>query len=266
MIDTRLRTGALLSTRFRGVYAIGHDRPTELSAEVEALLACGRFAVLSHLTAAALHGLVGERPREVHVTMLRGSHGASRAGLRVHRTTRLTRTDVVVRRGVRLTTAARTLSDMAEVCRARVVERACDEALARRLVSPTKLRETIARLPGRRGSAFLEGLLDPDRARGVTRSDAEERLLAQLRAAGIPDPERNVPIGPFVVDFLWPAAGLVIEVDSYTWHGGPAAFKQDRRKEAYLADRGLRLLRVTWEMMDSPLPLNTRIVRALGGA
>lgn len=261
MIRARIRRGTLLRTRHPGIYAVGHASSTELSAEVEALLACGPGAVLSHLTAAALHGLLPDRPPEVHVTMLRGKHAASRPGIVVHRTRSLSRPDVGRHRGLAVTTAARAMIDLADSSTKRVVERAFDEAIARRLVSPTKMREAIARAPGRRGNPFLVALLDPDRARGVTRSRAEERLLGLLRAAGIPDPQRNVPVGPFVVDFLWPKQAVAIEVDSYTWHAGPSVFKRDRRKDAYLADRGVRLLRVTWEMMDEPLPLIARIVR-----
>jgi len=264
MIKRRVRAGALHPCSYRGVYAVGHDTPTELSTEVEALLACGSDAVLSHQTAAALDHLIPTRPEEVHLTMPRRRAGANRNGLVVHRTTSLGRPDIASHRGLPVTRPARTLIDLADSFSPAAVERALDEALARRLISPTKLRETIARTPGRRGIALLEQLLDPGRGSGPTRSLAEERLLELVRAAGVPSPDRNVRIGQFVVDFLWRKPGLVIEVDSYTWHAGPKAFKQDRRKEAYLADHGLRLLRVTWEMLEQPLPLIARIVRAVG--
>lgn len=264
MIDGWVRGGILHRTRYRGIYAVGHASVTALSAEVEALLACGPGAVLSHLTAAALDGLVPDRPPAVHVTMRRGKHSSSRPGIVVHRATSLNRADLRRHRGLPITAGARTIIDLADTSPTRLVERAFDEGIARRLISPTKLRDAIARAPGRRGNAFLEALLDPDRARGVTRSHAEDRLLALLRAAKIPDPERNVPVGPFSVDFLWPKAGLAIEVDSYTWHAGPGVFKRDRRKDAYLADAGLSLLRVTWQMMDDPLPLIARIARIHG--
>jgi very-short-patch-repair endonuclease len=109
-------------------------------------------------------------------------------------------------------------------------------------------------------------LLDPDRARGITRSELEQRMLAIIRTAGLPDPERNARIGPYEVDLLWPAASLVIEVDSYQWHSGPRAFKRDRRKDAYLKDHGLDVLRVTSEMIDEPLPLVARIARRIAPA
>jgi len=263
MIKARLRSGALRLLH-RGVYGIGHRVRTELGAEVAALLACGSArTALSHHTAALLWEIIDRPPNDVHMTLLGGARCESRIGIVVHRSRSLTKADLGRRRELPVTTAARTLVDMTETCTAREVERAFDEALARRLVRPASLREAIARAPGRRGTALLEALLEPARARGVTRGHAEERMLELLRAAGIPDPQRNVAIGPYVVDFLWREARLVIEVDSYTWHSSSRAFKRDRRKDAFLADRGLTVVRVTWEMMDQPLPLIARIARAI---
>ena len=37
----------------------------------------------------------------------------------------------------------------------------------------------------------------------------------------------------------------------------------DQVTGAYLRDNGIDVIRVTWEMMDSPLPLVARIVRAI---
>jgi very-short-patch-repair endonuclease len=262
MIKSRLQSGALRIV-WRGVYAVGHVVDTELGDEVAALLVCGGGAVLSHETAAALWQIVPEPFPDVHVTMLGARQSRSRDGLVVHRTSSLTRTDVRRHRGLALTAPARTVIDFAERRARREAERAVDEALARRLLTPASLRETSARMPGRGATRFLEDLLDPARAVGVTVGHAEERMLSMLRAAGLPDPRRNARLGPYTVDFLWPAASVALEVDSYTWHSSPGAFKRDRRKDAYLADRGIQLIRVTWEMMDEPVPLIARLVRTL---
>ena len=50
----------------------------------------------------------------------------------------------------------------------------------------------------------------------------------------------QVPVGPFIVDFLCLEAALVVEVD-----GGIHAERPDRdaRREAYLRARGLQVLR-----------------------
>jgi len=262
MIKSRLRSGAL-RTVFRGVYAVGHAVHTDLGDEVAALLVCRQQTVLSHATAAALWQIMPKPKRAVHVTVLPSRQADSREGISVHRSRSLTRADIRRHRGLPLTSAARTMIDLADACTSREFEKALDEALARRRVSPTSLREAAARAPGRQGAGILLALLDPARGRGPTRGDAEERMLELLREAGLGGAERNVELGPYTVDFLWRAAHAAIEVDSYRWHSGPASFKRDRRKDAYLADRGIRLIRVTWEMMDQPLPLIARIARAI---
>jgi very-short-patch-repair endonuclease len=55
--------------------------------------------------------------------------------------------------------------------------------------------------------------------------------------------DHNTPIGPFTVDFFWPAAGLVVEVGSDGSHRGRQAFEDGHAREIYLAGRGLRLRR-----------------------
>ena len=116
---------------------------------------------------------------------------------------------------------------------------------------------------GCRGAKRLARLIDRYAGPAITRSEAERRLLELIRAAGLPEPETNVRIHGFEVDFLWRERRVVVEVDSYAWHSGPAAFKRDRRKDVYLTGHGLQVMRVTWEMMDEPLPLVARLAREL---
>jgi len=61
---------------------------------------------------------------------------------------------------------------------------------------------------------------------------------------------RQVPIGPFVVDFLCEAAALVVELDGLSHTGRGEA---DDRRTAYLQSRGLRVFRVTNDqLIESP--------------
>jgi very-short-patch-repair endonuclease len=52
-----------------------------------------------------------------------------------------------------------------------------------------------------------------------------------------------VPIGPYVVDFLWRERRLIVETDGWLAHRGRQAFEDDRVRDAYLLRRGLRVLR-----------------------
>jgi very-short-patch-repair endonuclease len=262
MIRTRVEAGRL-RRRHQGVYAVGHALDVALGNETAALLAVGPPVAAAFGSAAFLWGLLLSPPPEAEVVVAAPRSSRSRRGIRIHRSTTLTAKDVQLHHGLPITTPTRTLLDLAATRPQRELERALDEALHRRLTSPTKIRDAIARTPTHPGTRPLTALLDPDRARGTTRSELEQRMLAIIRAAALPDPERNARIGPYEVDLLWPAASLVIEVDSYQWHSGPRAFKRDRRKDAYLKDHGLDVLRVTSEMIDEPLPLVARIARII---
>jgi len=262
MIKTRLRLGQL-RREHQAVYAVGHSLEVLGGTETAALLCVGAPAALARRSAAAWWGFIADRPDEVELIVPARPARRSRKGIRVFRSETLAAVDVVLRRGLPATSPARTLLDVAGRGDERATERALDEALHLHRVSPTKIRELVTRTPSHRGAKLLLELLEPGRGRGVTRSEAERRLLGILREAGIGDAQRNAPVGPYTVDFLWRTAGVVVEVDSYQWHSGPAAFKRDRRKDAYLRDHGLDVIRVSWEMLDQPLPLVARIVQAI---
>ena len=73
-------------------------------------------------------------------------------------------------------------------------------------------------------------------------TDAERKLWSRVRAGSLPGYRfrRQVPLGPYVVDFACLAARLVIEVD-----GGQHAcqVEQDRQRTAWLESQGFRVLR-----------------------
>ena len=85
-----------------------------------------------------------------------------------------------------------------------------------------------------------------------------------LRDAGLPEPETNVRVGRWEVDFLWREAGFVLEVDAYSTHSSPWAFERDRRKSAELEDLGLIVHRVTPRQLGlNPIPTIARVRRAV---
>ena len=83
-----------------------------------------------------------------------------------------------------------------------------------------------------------------DRARRLRReqTEAEARLWAALRGGRLEGWKwrRQAPVGPFIVDFLCLEAALAVELDGGV-HGERA--DRDARRDAYLAKRGLSVLR-----------------------
>lgn len=57
---------------------------------------------------------------------------------------------------------------------------------------------------------------------------------------------RQHPIGPYIADFACVPARLVLEVDGAT-HGSKEEIAHNRRRDAYMKQRGWRVLRITNE-------------------
>lgn len=269
-ITTR-RDRGLLHPIHRGVFAVGHTATIELGRETAALLACGEDAILSHLSAAALWRVISP-PRAaepIDVTLAGRRSTWNRDGIRAHASPTIARRDIVIHRGLPVTSPARMLLEIAPMVTMRELERAFDESMALKLVSRTKIEELLARSNGHRGVGALAHLVAKRRPSALTRSQAEERMLELIRAASLPEPEVNVQLHGFQADFLWRSARVAVEIDGYDWHWSRSAFDRDRRKDAVFRDRGVELWRLTpWQLDDQPLAVVGRLARliALGDA
>jgi Transcriptional regulator, AbiEi antitoxin/Protein of unknown function (DUF559) len=239
----------------RGVYSIG--RPTVEGRWMAALLACGAGAVLSHRSAAMLWDIQDASPGEVDVTVLTRS-GRSRAGIVAHRADALDPADITHRRRIRCTSLARTLLDLAAVVDRRALERAVDRAEELRAFDLIAIQAVLERHPGRRGSRPLRGVLGGYSGPSLTRSEAEERMLALIDEAALPRPSTNAWIAlengsGYSADFLWRQPRLIVEVDGRTYHAKRKALVSDRRRDRRLALAGFETRRyAASEVIDDP--------------
>lgn len=127
----------------RGLYRL-RDYPSSPREEiVAAWLAVGKdVAVVSHESALDLLGLSDVIPDAVHLTVPRSKrHLPNLPGVIIHTTTRpLQPADVIVRDGIRLTAAARTILDAAEAATApEQIEKAIIQAVERGLTTTQQL-------------------------------------------------------------------------------------------------------------------------------
>ncbi len=245
-----------------GVHAVGRAEVPALAMEQAALLSVGVDGVLSHTTAAARRRIITARDGPMHVTVPRDGP-RSRDGVVVHRVRRLEPQDVGIVDGLPVTSAARTLLDLAGLLPPRDLRWAVEEARVRRLVSDADLQDVLDRHPRRRGAARLAGLVDAMNTGPLrTRSEAERRLIDLLAAARLPAPATNVRVCGFEVDAYWPTARLVAEVDGFAFHRTRAAFERDRRRDARLQAEGVRVLRLTWRMITDEQPATTAVIAA----
>ena len=208
-------------------------RPSEpFARETAALLAVGPNAVLSHQSAALVWGIRRERPDDAPVDVLIGPRRRTRRdGIAAHRTNRLERAEIRVCQSLPVTSPARTLRDIAGTVTMRELERAVDEALVRRIVRLQQLHAAVAGDKGRRGGPILAALLEHRGNTTITRSQAEERMLEIIRAAGLPGARDERSHQRLRGRLPWRPQRLVVEIDGYTYHSTRSAFERDRAKD-----------------------------------
>jgi len=257
-IKYRLKTSRLIPV-YAGVYAVGHLPTLPQDRAVGALLACGPGAVLSHGSAAALWGIFQrwEMPFEVTAT---SAH--SRRGIRVHRAA-LTRKDIRIQLGIRVTSPARTLLDNCPRLRDKALTRAVNELRLQRHLRLTELAELLERFPRNRGASRLRPFLQPPG--GLTRSEFEDAFLEFAERHGLPQPLVNTRIAGREVDALFAAERVIVELDGYKFHSSRERFERDRDGDAEMLAIGLATVRITWERMtQTPAREAERLLRILG--
>jgi hypothetical protein len=246
-IYQRLRSGALIAV-FRGVYRVGHTAPSPEARYLAAVRACGAGAVLSGRAAARLLGLL-QGPAPAPEVTTRGERRV--AGVRTRRCRRLHRRETTLWRGVPVTSAARTLVDLAAVLDAEELARACHEAGVRHHTTPKQVEAILALRPNTPGATKLRAVLRGEVK--VTLSKLEAVFLQRLRSAGLPLPQTNGPAGGRRVDCRWPKHKLTVEFDSYRYHNSRHASEQDRRRERQARARGDEFRRYTYsDVLESP--------------
>jgi hypothetical protein len=192
-----------------------------------AVLASGPAAVLSHFSAAALWGIQPNSRSRIDVTV---SH-RSRSWSMIHRhVAALPADERAVAHGIPVTTAPRTVFDLAATSSVARVENAIRQAEYLRLHDRLSLIDLVDRYPGRRGVRRVREALSRIETlpAGRTRSPLEERFLPFLRRYGLPRPRLNdwISVGEkrFQVDCHWHGTGQVVELDSWEAHGTRSAF------------------------------------------
>lgn len=237
----RLHTRGELKRERRGLYA-RHGASATVLAAVTRL-----DAAASHTTAATLWGIptLGKRDPRIHVTRPRRKQGTLRDydGVVLHHAG-LAPEDTTVHHGVRLTTPARTVLDIArsESFRSAVV--AADAAL-RCCCTKDELLAALGRCrcwPGTRQASRVIAFADPR---------AESPLESISRVAfdeyGLPAPILQAIIGGYErADFLWPDYRVIGEADGLGKYTSPDVLRAEKIREENLSQMRFTVFRWTW--------------------
>src|SRR3954471_9804724 len=223
-----------------GVYAVDRPDLTQEGLFSAAVLACGAGAVLSHLSAAILWGLIRVRARMIEVSVPL-NRNPRRKGIKVHRRKTI---DTTRHKNIPVTTPTQTLLDLSLRLNGEQYERAVNEAANRDLIDPEELRTTLETLGPQPGIRPLKKLLDRD-TYVCTDTELEQRLVPIARRAGLSIPDTQVYVNGRRADFIFREAGLVVEADSLRFHRTPSQQANDTRREHAYAVEGLVPLRFT---------------------
>jgi very-short-patch-repair endonuclease len=222
----------LLHRLHRGVYALGAPSRAPEAKWAAALLAAGNESALGRTAAASFYGQLPLREvtEVVAPTQRRGDKT-----LNVYEAKRF---DVIERRGIRVTSPAQTLLDLAAI--KWPIDRMAHEMTASGLVSLDDLRTFARNRRGEPGARALAKALDLPH----TRSGWERRFLRWVkRLDGVPQPVSNAPIGALTVDFHWPEHDLVVELDTEQTHGTAWKRRDDAARDVWLEAQGIEVWR-----------------------
>ena len=200
-------------------------------------------STLSHMSAAASRGFWNSA-RMFETVTRPGSGGPRRHGdVLVFRSSTLG-ADCEELRGIPITSAPRTLLDLAANVSSRALARSLREAIRLERTSLAALGDALGRYRGRRGARRLAQVIS--RYAGLplerARSGAEVRALELLRAAGHPRPKLNVLIAGEEADLSWAHHRLIIEIDGAPFH---LDVGEDARKQARWESAGWTVRRLS---------------------
>ena len=229
--------------------------------------------VASHGTAAALHGLVLLRPPIPTALVMTVESGSAKhsdlPGVHFHRAG-LPAGHVTWMDGVELTTAARTLIDLARALPRLDGLVALDAALHEGVVTVGQLRRVIAdcrRWPHIRRAAALVELADP-----ACESPLESLSRLFFLAQNIPMPRSQVTIahrGQFLgrSDFWWDVQRVAGEADGLAKYTDADVLRREKLRQERIEATGVCVVRWTWHDIYWPGPARLtgiRLRRVLG--
>jgi len=268
-IRTLVRRGTYIQVR-RGVYARA-DLAADLLARpsgdhlltAAATLAVYGPAAASHETAALIHNvsLLGKAPRHITLTRPVGLNRASGPGLRIH-SAELPALHVTERHGMRVTTVARTVIDLARAFEFRAGVVTADAALHLDLVSKAELVSLLADCPQWPGISRASEVVEF--ADKLSESPLESIARVVFRDVGLPPPELQVWVGGAEVvgrvDFLWRRFRTVAEVDGRLKYADPARAIQQLERDKRLRDAGYEVVHFSWqEITQNPAYVGTTV-------
>lgn len=276
-LDRMTRRGELYRVR-RGAYEAAPAEPDPAERHrvlIEATLRQTPVqAVVSHESAAVIHGLpcFSDALSRVHLTRDRRGGGRVRRYVHMH-SAPVPSSDVQVIDGWAVTSPARTVLDLGRTLPLQRAVAIGDAALAQGLL-PDELAEVAARCLGWPGMAAARRAIELLDRRSESVGESASRVVIWEAGLSAPVPQLVVCDngGKFVArcDFGWPQVRTLAEFDGLVKYGrllkpgqsvGDILVEEKRREDA-LRDLGWQVVRWLWEDLRHPERLVERLERA----
>ena len=168
-------------------------------------------------------------------------------GIIVHRPRHLEPRDITTQLGIRVTRPARTMLDIAARRNEDKFKRDVNNALHSNYLKKGMIVDVIERHPRHPAAPRLAYFVTTQG--GPTLSDWEDKLPAFCIAQKLPRPVMAIPKAGHTPDASWPELGVVLELDSWEYHGTRFDFETDHARDLDYVAADLLPVRITWELM-----------------
>jgi hypothetical protein len=248
-IAARVRRGTWRRL-YPGVYTTTVGGLTRAARFWAALLYAGRGAVLSHETAAQLHGFANRSVNAIHVTVPADRRVVAQPGIRIHLSTRVFQAAMPHEDPPR-TRVEDTVLDLTDA--ADGFDDVCGwvtTVLSQGLTDEAKLRAAMKARSKLRWRTDLSVLIAA--AAAGDHSVLEYRYTRDVeRPHGLPEPDRQVPFTNSRGrsgrrDRVYSRYGVIVELDGKLGHG-PEHVRKDNARDRAAAVAGKQSLRYGWE-------------------
>ncbi len=273
-----IASGHLVAIR-RGAYATrgalaeaAENPPLRHALDVAAVRALrGHSGVASHQSAAVLHGArLLTAPTEGAVTLTvppgKRTGGYARSGVTCHMAD-LPEEHITRLYGLPVTTAGRTVVDIARTSPFMEGVVVADSALHERYTSKSDLRRVLASCAHWRGTATAKTVIDF--ANEFAESPLESCARVIFHEQGLPPPELQAHIfghsGTLIarVDFMWQQHRVIAEADGLLKYDSAQTAIKELARDRLLREAGYEVVHFTWkELFTEPERVINRIREA----